>query len=56
MANPDRTANGPADPKQALIWVVADDPQNPGDKAILVTTRSAAEGKYQLPDEFRLRE
>jgi hypothetical protein len=53
-ANPDRTATGPDDPKQALIWVVADDPQQPGSKVILVTTRQAAEGKYELPREFQL--
>ena len=52
-ANPDKTATGPKDPKQALIWVVADDPENPGEKVIFVTTRQAAEGKYELPREFR---
>ncbi len=52
-ANPDRTATGPADPKQTLIWVVADDPESPGEKAILVTTREAAKGRYELPTEFQ---
>jgi serine/threonine protein kinase len=52
-ANPDKTATGPKDPKQALIWVVSDDPDNPGKKVILVTTRQAADGKYELPVEFR---
>ncbi len=52
-ANPDKTANGPQDPKQALIWVLADDPENPGKQAIFVTTRQAAEGKYELPREFQ---
>ncbi len=52
-ANPDKTATGAKDPKQALIWVLADDPENPGEKAILVTTRQAAENKYDLPEEFR---
>ncbi|TWU56744.1 Serine/threonine-protein kinase PknH [Rubripirellula tenax] len=51
-ANPDKTAVGPADPKQALIWVVADDADNPGSKVILVTTREAAKNKYELPTEF----
>ncbi|MGI9472506.1 MAG: serine/threonine protein kinase, partial [Rubripirellula sp.] len=51
-ANPDKTATGPQDEKQALIWVVADDEDNPGKKLILVTTRQAAEGKYELPQEF----
>ena len=53
-ANPDKSATGPKDPKQALIWVLADDPEDPGQKAILVTTRQAAENKYDLPEEFRL--
>jgi serine/threonine protein kinase len=52
-ANPDKTATGPADPKQALIWVVADDPDSPGSKAILITTRQAATDKYELPSEFQ---
>ena len=51
-ANPDKTATGPDDPKQALVWVVVDDPESPGKKAILVTTRKASEGKYELPKEF----
>jgi serine/threonine protein kinase len=53
-ANPDKTATGPKDPKQALIWVVADDPENAGQQAILITTRQAAEGNYDLPSEFQL--
>ena len=52
QANPDRTATGANDPKQSLIWVVADNPQDPTAKEILVTTRTAAEGKYELPREF----
>lgn len=51
-ANPDKTATGPADPKQKLIWVVAEDPANKGVPAILVTTRQSAAGKYELPAEF----
>ena len=51
-ANPDKTATGPKDPKQALIWVVTDHPDKPGKKLILVTTRQAADGKYTLPSEF----
>jgi hypothetical protein len=53
-ANQDKSATGPKDPKQALIWVVADDPMNRGQTAILVTTRQAAENKYDLPVEFRV--
>ena len=52
-ANPDKSATGPRDPKQALIWVVAEDPENPGKQVILVTTRQAAEKKYQVPTEFQ---
>ena len=54
LANPDKTATGPNDEKQALIWVVTDDATKSGAKEILVTTRSAAEGKYELPPEFKL--
>jgi serine/threonine protein kinase len=46
-ANPDRTATGPADPKQALVWVV-----KPDKSAILITTRLASDGQYDLPSEF----
>ncbi len=53
-ANPDKTATGPKDPKQALIWVVADDAEDPPKKEILVTTRQAASGKYELPSEFQI--
>ncbi len=52
-ANPDKTATGPGDPKQALIWVIADDPQNAGKQAVLVTTRQAAVDRYDLPREFQ---
>ncbi|WP_442508019.1 protein kinase domain-containing protein [Novipirellula sp. SH528] len=51
-ANPDKTATGSHDVKQALIWVVADDPNRAGKKELLITTRQAAEGKYELPAEF----
>ncbi len=52
-ANPDKTATSTHDPKQALIWVVAEDPQAGGKRSILVTTREAANGKYELPKEFQ---
>lgn len=49
-ANPDRTAAGPSDPKQALVWVVV----GQGDAAeIRITTREAAKGTYELPKEFQ---
>lgn len=52
-ANADKSAEGPRDPRQALVWVVADDPQDANQKAILVTTRQAAESSYELPPEFQ---
>lgn len=55
LANPDKTATGPDDEKQALIWVVTDDAKKPGTKEILVTTRNSAKGKYELPSEFKLK-
>ncbi len=51
-ANPDRTAAGPADPKQSLVWIVADDPD--GQPMIQITTRQAASDReIELPQEFR---
>ena len=53
-ANPDKDISGPQDPNCKLIWVVADDPENPGQKAILITTRKAAAQKsYSLPAAFQ---
>ena len=52
-ANPDKDITGAADPNCKLIWVVAQDPDNADQQAILITTRAAAEEKsYQLPDSF----
>jgi hypothetical protein len=52
-ANPNKSATGPKDPLQKLIWVVTDDTENPAKKVIFVTTRAAAENKYDLPSEFQ---
>ena len=52
-ANPDRTASGPADVKQKLVYVIR---ESSGDQpsAIVVTTRSAAERRGEkLPDVFQ---
>jgi hypothetical protein len=51
-ANPDRTAQGPADPKQKLVYVV--EPASAGGAGrIIVTTRRAANTRGQpLPAEF----
>ena len=51
QANPDKTATGPQDPKQSLIWVVV---QIGGENEIRITTRQAADReKYDVPAEFR---
>ncbi|TWU44081.1 Serine/threonine-protein kinase PknH [Novipirellula aureliae] len=52
-ANPDKTATGSHDPKQALIWVVSEGNANGGKNEILITTRQAADGRYELPSEFK---
>ena len=53
-ANPDKDISGANDPNCKLIWVVAEDPENPGQQAILITTRKAAAQKsYQLPPAFQ---
>jgi len=52
-ANPDRTASGPTDVKQKLVYVVRESQgERPG--AIVVTTRTAANRRgEQLPDVFK---
>jgi eukaryotic-like serine/threonine-protein kinase len=53
-ANPDKNATGTQDEKCKLVWVIADDPEKPGNQAVLVTTRKAAAAKgYTLPAAFR---
>ena len=54
LANPDKTATGPKDEKQSLIWVVEDDATKPGTKEILITTRNSAKDKYEVPPEFKI--
>jgi serine/threonine protein kinase len=54
-ANPDKTATGPKDEKQALIWVVHPPGKPASETEILITTREAAAKKgYELPKEFQL--
>lgn len=48
-ANPDRTATGPNDEKQVLVWVT--DAANP--TKVIITTRPAALQGLELPVEFR---
>jgi len=52
-ANPDREISGASDPNCKLVWVVAEDPDTPGKKIVLITTRNAANEKgLELPDAF----
>jgi hypothetical protein len=54
-ANPDKAATGPADERCKLVWVVTDDPENPGRRIIQITTRQgAANREWELPTEFRV--
>jgi hypothetical protein len=54
-ANPDRTATGPDDPRQKLVYVI--EPSHKGARErIIVTTRTAAEKRgLRLPDAFLLK-
>ncbi|MDC0295365.1 protein kinase [bacterium] len=53
QANPDKSATGPSDIKQSLIWVIAE--SDSGESEILITTRQAAEREsYKLPEEFEI--
>jgi hypothetical protein len=51
-ANPDKSAAGPADTRQKLVYVIG--PKSPGGpEAVLITTRArAAERRETLPDVF----
>lgn len=52
--NPKKDISGPEDIECKLIWVLADDPDSPGNQAVLVTTRAAAtENGYPLPEAFK---
>ena len=55
QANPDKSATGPTDAKQSLIWVVTDSESETGKKEIRITTRQAAEREnYTVPNEFTI--
>ena len=55
QANPDKSATGPSDAKQSLIWVVTDSESETGKKEIRITTRQAAEREnYTVPNEFTI--
>jgi len=52
-ANPDKSAKSANDPNCKLVWVIAVAPDNPAERIIQVTTRSAAtERGLQLPADF----
>lgn len=53
LTNPDKTASGPADPRQKLIYVLGKHPTS-GEPAVLVTTRAQATKRGdQLPAVFQ---
>lgn len=49
-ANPDREAQGPADSRQKLIYVIR------GESIVVTTRRAAAERAEELPEVFRVRQ
>lgn len=52
LANPDKNATGPTDPRCSLIWVLTRDPETNVD-LILLTTRAAAEkNNWPIPAVF----
>ena len=52
-ANPDKSAKAASDPNCKLVWVIAVAPNNPAERIIQVTTRSAAsERGLPLPAQF----
>jgi hypothetical protein len=51
LANPDKTATGPGDEKQKLVYVIQ--PGETGDEQIIITTRAAASARGdKLPTAF----
>jgi hypothetical protein len=53
LANPDKTATGPTDAKQKLVYIIVQMPDKT--EQIVVTTRAkAAERKDELPEVFRV--
>lgn len=47
-ANPDKNATAPSDPLCELLWAVGPDPDQPDQRIIIVTTRTAAENDPSL--------
>jgi hypothetical protein len=52
LANPDKSATGPADPRQKLVYVVEQAPDKT-DQIVVTTRARAKEHKKQLPPAFR---
>jgi hypothetical protein len=53
-ANPDKNATGPSDPRCRLVWIVGEDPNQPGRPIVMVTTRQAAANRgLTLPPPFQ---
>jgi hypothetical protein len=50
--NPDRTAEGPADPRQKLVYVVEPAEQGAPERIIVTTRTAAAQRQLPLPDVF----
>ncbi|QDV69679.1 Protein kinase domain protein [Rosistilla carotiformis] len=56
-ANIVKDLTDPADPKQALVWVIGPDPDAPANQVVLVTTRDGAKAAgYTLQPEFVIKE
>jgi hypothetical protein len=53
LANPDKTAAGPADPRQKLVYVIARPGSGPAEKIAITTRAAAAERGDVLPTAFR---
>ena len=48
-ANPTQGVSGPEDPEQALVWAIDRQSDPP---SIVITTRDAVPGRYELPAIF----
>ncbi|WP_417750064.1 hypothetical protein [Rosistilla oblonga] len=56
-ANIVKDLTDPADPQQALIWLVGPDPEAPDSKVVLITTRDGAKAAgYTLQPEFVIKQ
>lgn len=54
QANPEKNAKSPRDELCKLVWVIADNPDQPGNKIVLITTRKAVSANgYDLPKAFQ---